>query len=187
MTGQSGWHQHDRACNIESKVKSFGWQNVFRSKDVLVPLCPSNRQFTVTLQCDVFDVPTSYRDISAFYLEIPLTHWSKTRGTSFGSCESHQLAAVQRSKWLKDSLGAATSVYVCQQEVPIVTKCYKGCHSWNFLLQYVQSLWMLSAPPWTKRWRKQKHHPGPWALTFFDARRHVWNKEHYDSGTISMP
>ena len=72
--------------------------NVFRCKDVLVPLCPSNRQFTVTLQRDVFDVPTSYRDISAFYLEIPLTHWSKTRGTSFGSCESHQLAAVQRSK-----------------------------------------------------------------------------------------
>ena len=55
----------------------------------------------MTLQCDVFDVSTSYRDISAFYLEILSTHWRKTRGTSFGSCGSHQNDVV--------SLGAASS------------------------------------------------------------------------------
>ena len=104
---------------LNPKSRALDGRMYFEAKTfwiVLVPLCPSNRQFTVTLQCDVFDVPTSYRDISAFYLEIPLTHWSKTRGTLFGSCESHQLAAVQSSKWLGFTWCLSASSY-----------SYKGC------------------------------------------------------------
>ena len=42
----------------------------------------------------------------------------------------------------------------------------------------------LSAPPpWTKRWRNRLPIQAP-ELNLFDARRHVWNKEHYDSGTM---
>ena len=144
-SGQSGSHKHDRAYT-ESKVKSFlsrffkycfqtvGWQNVSGS----IHPCPWNRQFTVTLQCDVF---ASYGDTSAFFLEILVTHWRKTRGTSFSKCGSHQLARLFKvQKWL----GFPWRNNKCLSLSARGSYSYKGCQE-----KCLNSLCLEAPPPWT--------------------------------------